>query len=51
MSALLREIVDKAAYKQDYEEITEKILFEEVPYETAAIALRKIIESGIFALA
>ena len=51
MSALLREIVEKAAYKQDYEEITEKILFEEVPYEIAAIALQKIIESGIFALA
>ena len=50
MNALLQEIVDKAAYKQDYEDITAKILFEEVPYETAATALQKIIESGIFSL-
>lgn len=48
MNALLQEIVDKAVYKQDYEEITSKILFEEVPYETAATALRKMIASGIF---
>lgn len=49
MNALLQEIIDKAIYKQDYEEITEKILFEEVPYETAASALQTILESGIFA--
>ncbi len=48
MNALLQEIVDKAVYKQDYEDITAKILFEEVNYETAATALRKIIASGIF---
>lgn len=51
VNALLQEIVDKAVYKQDYEDITAKILFEELPYETAVIALRKIIESGIFSLA
>ena len=51
MNDLLREIVDKAIYKQDYEDITAKILFEEVPYETAVAALQKIIESGIFSLA
>ena len=51
MNALLQEIVDKAVYKQDYEDITAKILFENVPYETAATALRKIIASGIFSLA
>ncbi len=50
MNALLQEIVDKAVYKQDYEDITAKILFEEVSYETAATALRKIIASGIFFL-
>lgn len=48
MNALLQEIIDKAVYKQDYEEITEKILFEEVTYETAAAALQKILKSGIF---
>lgn len=51
MNALLQEIVDKAVYKQDYEDITSKILFEEVPYETAVAALQKIIDSGIFTLA
>lgn len=48
MNALLQEIVDKAVYRQDYEDITAKILFEEVPYETAVAALQKIIDSGIF---
>lgn len=50
MNALLQEIVDKAVYKQDYEDITAKILFEEVSYETAVTALKKIIASGIFSL-
>lgn len=50
MNALLQEIVDKAVYKQDYEDITTKILFEEVSYETAVTALKKIIASGIFSL-
>ena len=48
MNTLLREILDKAVYKQDYEDITAMILFEEVPYETASTALRKIIASGVF---
>lgn len=48
MNVILQEIVDKTVYKQDYEDITEKILFEEVPYEAAVTALRKIIASGIF---
>lgn len=51
MNALLREIVDKAVYRQDYEDITAKILFENVPYETATTALLKIIASGIFSFA
>lgn len=50
MNALLQEIVSKAVYRQDYEDITAKILFEEVPYETATAALQKIIDSGIFSL-
>ncbi len=48
MNALLQVIIDKAVYKQDYEDITAKILFEEVSYETAVTALQKIITSGIF---
>lgn len=51
MNSLLQEIVDKAVYKQDYEDITAKILFENLPYETAVTALRVIIERGIFSLA
>ena len=50
MNALLQEILDKAAYRQDYEDITAKILFEEIPYEIAANALRQIIDSGIFSI-
>lgn len=48
MNAVLREIVDMSIYAQDYRDITEKILFEEVDYETAVSALCRIIESGIF---
>lgn len=51
MNSLLQEIVDKAVYRQDYENITAKILFENVPYETVVTALRKIIASGIFSRA
>ena len=50
MNMLLQEIVDKAIYKLDYDGITSRMLFEDVPYETAVTALRKIIESGIFSL-
>ena len=51
VNTLLQEIVDKTVYKQDYEDITARILFEEVPYETAITALQKIIASGVFSLA
>ena len=50
MNVLLQQIVDQAAYKQDYETVTAKILFEEVPYEIAATALRNIIASSIFSI-
>lgn len=48
MNVLLQEIVDGAVYKQDYEEVTSKLLFEELDYETCVTALRRIIASGIF---
>ena len=48
MTALLQELVEKEVYKQDYEDITMKLLFENTPYETAIAALRTIIASGIF---
>lgn len=48
MNALLQEIVDRAVYKQDYENITRKLLFENVDYETAISAVQKIIDSKIY---
>lgn len=48
LNALLQEIIENAVYKSDYEEITSKILFEVVPYETAVRALQIIINSGVF---
>lgn len=50
IQALLKQIVDEAAYKADYENITMALLFEKVDYATAIKALTKIIESGIFVL-
>ena len=32
MNVLLQEIIDKDIYKKDYEDITAKMLFEDVPY-------------------
>ena len=48
MNALLQEIIDRAVYKQDYEDITKKLLFEDVDYETAISAVQKIIDSKIY---
>lgn len=48
MNTVLQEIVDKSVYEQDYKDITEKILFEKVDYQTAVSALHQIMESGIF---
>lgn len=48
MNALLQEIIDKDVYKRDYEDITSKMLFEVVSYDTAITALQKIIDFGLF---
>ena len=48
MNALLQEIVDRAVYRQDYEDITRKLLFEDVSYMTAISAVQKIIDGNIF---
>lgn len=48
MNALLQEIIDRAAYKQDYEDITRKLLFEDVDYDTAICAVQKIVDDKIF---
>lgn len=48
MNVLLQEIIDKDIYKKDYEEITSKMLFEEVSYETAKKTLQKIVNFKLF---
>ncbi len=48
MNALLQEIIDKEAYKKDYQEITEKILFDKVDYSTAVKALQNVVNSKLF---
>ena len=44
---LLREIIDKKVYKEDYNSITSALLYEPVEYDTAIKALETILESGI----
>ncbi len=48
MNFLLQEIIDKAVYKKDYEDITSKMLFEEVSYDTAVNALQTIVDFKMF---
>lgn len=45
---ILREIIDKKIYKEDYDTITAPLLFETVPYNTAITALESILHNGIF---
>ena len=45
---LLNRLITEDVYKNDYEDITTKILEERISYETAIQALNKIIESGTF---
>lgn len=45
---VLTEILENEIYKQDYETITKKLLFENVPYETAITGLKTIVESNLF---
>ena len=48
MNSLLQEIIDKAIYKNDYEDITVKMLFEEVSYDVAIKALKTIADYSLF---
>lgn len=48
MNALLQEIIDKEIYKKDYEDITAKMLFEDVPYITAIKTLQRIVDYKLF---
>ena len=46
---MLSEIVQSEIYRQDYEDITMKMMYKSLSYDTAITALQQIIESGIFA--
>lgn len=46
--SILKQIIDERIYYKDYEEITQKVLFDGTSYETSITALYKIIESGVF---
>lgn len=48
MNGLLQEIIDKEVYKADYENITMKMLFEDIPYEVAIGKLKKVLEYKLF---
>lgn len=45
---VLREIIDKRVYAEDYNTITSALLFESVSYETAVEALDIVLSSGLF---
>jgi len=48
MQNLLREIVEKKVYKEDYETITKALLFEDVSYEMAVQTISEIVDRELF---
>ena len=48
VNAILREIIDNEAYKEDYRNTTRSLLFTQVSYDTAISALEKLIEANVF---
>ena len=46
---LLAEMIQKEAYREDYRNLTEKLLEEEVDYDPAVTALERIAAGGMFA--
>lgn len=48
VNEILREVIDKKTYKEDYDTITVPLLFEAVSYNTAVSALQNILQNGIF---
>lgn len=48
MNNLLQEIIDKEVYKKDYQDITEKILFDKVDYPSCIKSLQNIIDYKLF---
>ena len=48
VNAILREIIDNEAFKEDYKNTTRSLLFTQVSYDTAISALEKLIEANVF---
>lgn len=48
MNKLLQEIIDNEAYKKDYQDITEKIVFDNIGYSTAIKAVQTVVDSNLF---
>lgn len=48
ISEKLRQIIKDETYKKDYEDVTEKLLFEKVTYAQTIDTLQKIIEKNVF---
>ena len=48
VTGVLEEIIDKEIYRADYESVTSRILEEQIPYDMAIGAVKKIAASGMF---
>lgn len=48
INSLLKEIIQKDVYKNDYEDITKLIIYEDIPYVDVIKTINKIIEYNIF---
>jgi len=49
MPELLKKIIDEDFYKSDYNQITQTLLFEDMPYTEVITVLNNIVESDMFA--
>ena len=48
VSEILNQLIWENIYKSDYKNVTEKLLEENLTYETVIQALKEIYENGIF---
>lgn len=49
VTSLLKNIIEENAYRPDYNNITEKLLEEDLKYDDVIVALKTITENGMFA--
>ncbi len=47
ITSLLTEILEKEAYKADYESITARVLYEDMPYDQTITGIKEIIQSNL----